>query len=130
MEKHKFVAEYELKSSPKVLFPYFSTASGLEQWFADKVIVLPDQTFDIQWDGESHIAYLVSQRLNRVVKFEFAGVPPEEENRNYIEFKLDVSDLTHSTYLKVTDYSLTSDEQELYSLWNGFIDRLKEIVGS
>lgn len=130
MEKHKFVTEYELKSSPKVLFPYFSTASGLEQWFADKVIIMPDQSFDIQWDGESHFALMVSQRLNRAVKFEFIGSPPEEENRNFIEFKLEVSDLTHSTYLKVTDYSLNRDDQELSSLWNGFIDRLKEIVGS
>lgn len=130
MEKYKFVAEYELKASPKVLYPYISTASGLEQWFAEKVIILPDQSFDILWDGESHIAHQVSQRLNRAVKYEFVGNPPEDTNRNYIEFKLEVSDLTHSTYLKITDYSLNSDHQELTSLWNGFIDRLKEIVGS
>jgi uncharacterized protein YndB with AHSA1/START domain len=129
MEKYKFVAEYELKSSPKVLFPYFSTASGLEQWLAEKVIILPDQSFDIQWDGESHFAQLVSHRLNKAVKFEFIGSAAEEENRNYIEFRLDVSDLTHSTYLKVIDYSSNTDEQELISLWDGFIDRLKEIVG-
>ena len=130
MEKYKFVAEYELKSSPKVLFPYFSTASGLEQWLAEKVIIMPDQSFDIQWDGESHLALLVSHRLNKAVKFEFIGSAPEEENRNFIEFRLDVSDLTHSTYLKVIDYSTNTDEQELISLWDGFIDRLKEIVGS
>ncbi len=129
MEKYKFVTEYELRSSPKVLFPYISTASGLEQWFAEKVVILPDQRFDIQWDGDSHIARMVSHRLNKAVKYEFEPAT-EDTDPAYIEFKLEVSDLTQSTYLKIIDYSLNSDEQELISLWNGFIDRLKDIVGS
>lgn len=130
MEKHKFHAEYELRSSPKVLFPYISTASGLEQWFAEKVKVLPEQRFDIQWDGESHVAHITSHRLNRSIKYEFLNSSEENNNNNYVEFRLDVSDLTQSTYLKITDYSPNSDERELTSLWNGFIDNLKEIVGS
>lgn len=130
MEKHKFQAEYELRSSPKVLFPYISTASGLEQWFAERVTVLPDQRMDIQWDGDSHVAHISSMRLNKSIKFEFEGTGEENHNNNYVEFKLDVSDLTQSTYLKITDYSVNNDTQELTSLWNGFIDGLKEIVGS
>ena len=128
MEKYKYVTEFELRSSPKVLYPYLSTASGLEQWFAEKVTLLPDHKMDIQWDGDSHIAELVAQRLNRSVKYEFLS--PESIENNYVEFKLDVSELTQSTFLKVTDYSSNSDKDELNSLWNGFIERLKEIVGS
>ncbi len=130
MEKYKFHAEYELRSSPKVLFPYVSTASGLEQWFAEKVLVLPDQHMDIQWDGESHLAHITSHRLNKSIKYEFLNSSEENTNNNFVEFRLDVSDLTQSTYLKITDYSPNSDERELTSLWNGFIDSLKEIVGS
>jgi uncharacterized protein YndB with AHSA1/START domain len=130
MEKHKFMIEYELRSSPKVLFPYISTPSGLEQWFAEKVTTLPDNRFDFQWDGDSHFARQVSVRLNKAVKFEFEGTSDNEHDNNSIELKLEVSDLTQSTYLRVLDYSSNDDEQELTFLWNGLIESLKEIVGS
>ena len=42
MEKLKYVAEYEFRASPKMLFQYISTASGLSQWFAQKVNIKPD----------------------------------------------------------------------------------------
>ncbi|GAB2771361.1 START-like domain-containing protein [Rhabdobacter roseus] len=130
MDKFKFIAEFELRSSPKVLFPYISTASGLEQWFAEKVMILPDQRFDFQWDGESHLARQTAHRLNKAVRYEFENGAGEDGNTSYVEMKLEVSDLTQSTYLRVVDYSDNKDEQELSSLWNGFIDSLKEIVGS
>ena len=58
------------------------------------------------------------------------GVPLNNRDNNYIEFKIDVSDLTGSTYLRVTDYSTNTDSDELTDLWDGLIDSLKEIVGS
>lgn len=130
MEKNKFMIEYELRSSPKVLFPYISTPSGLEQWFAEKVTTMPDNRFDFQWDGESHYAKLVSVRLNKSVKFEFEGTGDGDHDNNSIELRLEVSDLTQSTYLRILDCSSVSDEQELTFLWNGLIESLKEIVGS
>jgi uncharacterized protein YndB with AHSA1/START domain len=130
MGKHKFITEFELRSSPRVLFPYLSTASGLEQWFAEKVTILPDHRFDFQWDGSSHFARQTSHRLNKAVRFEFEGNEDPTEDTNYVEMKLEVSDLTQSTYLRVVDYSQTMDEEELSSLWNGLMDNLKEIVGS
>ena len=36
-KKQKYTLEFEIKSSPKILYNYLSTASGLEEWFADKV---------------------------------------------------------------------------------------------
>jgi uncharacterized protein YndB with AHSA1/START domain len=131
MEKHKFVTEYELRASPKMLFPYISTASGLSQWFAAKVNTMPEQRFDFQWDNESHIARQVSMRQNKGVRFEFLDTAADEsEDNNYIDFRVDQSELTQSTYLRITDYSGTSDDEELVDLWDGLIDKLKEIVGS
>jgi hypothetical protein len=43
---------------------------------------------------------------------------------------MDVSDLTGSTYLKIVDYSMNTDEDELTELWGDLIYKLKEIVGS
>lgn len=130
MEKHKFTTEFEVRSSPKVLFPYISTASGLEQWFAEKVKMMPDNRFDFQWDGESHIARQTAHRLNKAVRFEFEDHDETAEDINYVEMKLEVSELTQSTYLRIVDYSETMDEEELSSLWGGLMDSLKEIVGS
>ncbi len=130
MEKYKFVTEFELRASPKVLFPYISTPSGLEQWFAEKVNVMPDHIMDFKWDGDSHIARQVSMRLNKSIRFEFENTSENNTDNNYMELKLEVSELTQTTFLRVTDYSMNNDQQEMQSIWDGFIDALKEIVGS
>ncbi|GAB3574195.1 hypothetical protein GCM10027578_36450 [Spirosoma luteolum] len=130
MEKHKFVTEYELRASPKMLFPYISTASGLSQWFAAKVNTMPEQRFDFQWDNESHIARQVSMRQNKGVRFEFLDTAENGSENNYIDFRVDQSELTQSTYLRITDFSSSQDPDELNELWDGLIDKLKEIVGS
>jgi len=129
MEKYKFIAEYELRASPKVLFPYISSASGLSQWFASKVTVMPNQVYDFIWDNESHPARQISLRQNKSVRFEFVGENGASDH-NYIDFRVDVSELTQSTFLRITDYSSNTDGEELKSLWDGLIDKLKEIVGS
>lgn len=130
MNKHKFVAEFELRASPKVLFPYISSASGMQQWFAEKVTLKDSQTFDFQWDGDSHIAKLSQFRQNKSAKFDFVPSSSDEKDHNYLEFKMDVSELTGSTYLKIIDYSTNTDEEELEELWGDLIYKLKEIVGS
>lgn len=130
MEKFKFIAEYELRASPKMLFPYISTASGLSQWFAGKVNTLPEQRFDFQWDNESHIARQVSMRQNKGVRFEFLDTAENGSDNNYVDFRVDQSELTQSTFLRITDYSSTTDEEELKDLWDSLLDKLKEIVGS
>ncbi|MVM37168.1 ATPase [Spirosoma sp. HMF3257] len=130
MEKLKFITEYELRASPKMLFPYISTASGLSQWFASKVNTMPEQRFDFQWDNESHIARQVSMRQNKGVRFEFLNTDDNDSDNNYVDFRVDQSELTQSTFLRITDYSNTTDEEELKDLWDGLMDKLKEIVGS
>lgn len=130
MEKFKFVTEYELRASPKMLFPYISTASGLSQWFATKVNTMPEQRLDFQWDNESHIARQVSMRQNKGVRFEFLETDEDGSDNNYVDFRVDQSELTQSTFLRITDYSGTTDEEELKDLWDGMMDKLKEIVGS
>ena len=129
MEKTKFVAEYELRASPKMLFPYLSTASGLSQWFAAKVNTMPEQRFDFQWDNESHIARQVSMRQNKGVRFEFIDTAETGSEHNYVDFRVDQSELTQATFLRITDFSSNPDEDDLHDLWDGLIDKLKEIVG-
>lgn len=129
MAKNKFIGEYDFRASKKMLYPYISTASGLSQWFADDVnINNEDKVYTIIWDGEENKAKMVSSRSNHHVKFEFLDTEDEEDDANYVEMKLDVSEMTQELFLRVTDFS-DMDDEEAGELWDSLIHDLKEIVG-
>lgn len=130
MGKFKFVTEFEINASQKMLFPYLSSASGLAQWFADDVNINEDKIYIFLWDGEEHRARKVSQRANQSVKFEFLPETEEDEDDpSYIELKLDVNDLTQTVFIQITDYSNLDDEEEQQDLWENLIHSLKELIG-
>lgn len=125
-----FVKEYEINASPRLLFPYISTAAGLGQWFADKALSLTDTTFNFIWDRQDHFATLASQKLNKQVRFEFPedGAEQEIDLPPFIEFSLETSPVSQSVFLKVVDKtaSTTDDPEEI---WDSLVMNLKEIVG-
>ena len=126
MAKSKFLYEYEINASKKMLYPYFTTASGLAQWFADDVTIDEDHNFNFIWEGEDHKAKMVSHRTNSFVKFLFLT---EEDDRYYVEFKIDLNELTQTTFIKVIDYSDFEDKEEQGEVWENLLHTLKEIVG-
>ncbi|NIK73767.1 uncharacterized protein YndB with AHSA1/START domain [Thermonema lapsum] len=129
MEKYRFEKEFEIKASPRMLYPYLLNPEGLSQWFADDVKVLPDGNYLFEWEGERHSARVVSRRLNKHVKFVFTDSGDDEIKANFVEFFLDYNDIIGSTFLKVVDFSEMDDEEELHKLWDGLVQSLKEIVG-
>ena len=126
MNKSKFIGEYSINASRKMLFPYISTASGLSQWFADDVNITEDKVYTMLWDGEVNRARIVSIKANQYIKFEFEG--EDDDDLNSIEIRLEMNELTQEVYIKITDYS-DLDDQEVTDLWEGLIHDLKEIVG-
>jgi len=126
MNKSKFIGEYSINASRKMLFPYISTASGLSQWFADDVNITEDKVYTMLWDGEINRARIVSIKANQHIKFEFEG--EDDDDLNSIEIRLEMNELTQEVYIKITDYS-DLDDQEVSDLWEGLIHDLKEIVG-
>lgn len=130
MVKNKFIADYQINASKKIVFQYLSTASGLEEWFADNVRIDEDKNYIFNFDNEDHYARLASLRSNAHVKFEFFDPEnPDERDHSYIEFKLEENELTQSLFLKVIDYSNEYEEDELEAIWEGLIYKLKEIIG-
>ncbi len=129
MAKTKFTYEYEFNASKKMLYPYFSTASGLSQWFADDVNIDEDHNFSFIWEGEDHKAKMVSHRTNSFVKFEFIEDQLDNGDPNYVEFKLDLNELTQTTFVKIIDYSDWDDKEEQSELWQNLLQSLKETVG-
>ena len=126
MNKSKFIGEYSINASRKMLFPYISTASGLSQWFADDVNITEDKVYTMLWDGEVNRARIISIKVNQHIKFEFEG--EDDDDLNSIEIRLEMNELTQEVYIKITDYS-DIDDQEVSDLWEGLIHDLKEIVG-
>lgn len=129
MSKFEYVGEFEFKASKKMLYPYLASASGLAQWFADDVNIDEDKMLTVIWDGEENKAKMVAHRTNSLVKIEFLPTDENDHNPNYVEFKLDMSDMTQSVFVQVTDYSEMEDKEELAELWENLMHKLKEIVG-
>jgi uncharacterized protein YndB with AHSA1/START domain len=130
MGKTKFVGEFEINASQRMLFPYLSTASGLAQWFADDVNINEDKVYSFEWDGEEFKAIKSSQRTNHHVRFEFIPLTEEDEDdKSYIELKLEVNELTQSVFIRITDYSDLDDLEEQHDVWGNTVLSLKQILG-
>jgi uncharacterized protein YndB with AHSA1/START domain len=129
MSKQKFHDEYEIRASNKMLYPYLTSPAGLAQWFADQVNLDENKVFNFMWDNRAHYARLTAQRMNRYVRFEFlSDTKSDEEDPAYIEFRLDMNELTQSSFLKVTDYSEVNSD-DLKELWAHLVSNLRETVG-
>jgi len=128
--KTRFVVEFPINASPKILFPYLATASGLSQWFCDDVRYVEGQRLNFIWDHENHYAEIANQRLNRTVRFVFLNeLRQQVPDANFLEFSLDSSQVTDEVYLRVVDYSTAHDTAEQHEMWEGLVAKLRDQVG-
>jgi uncharacterized protein YndB with AHSA1/START domain len=133
MNKFKYVAEFEINASIKMLYPYLATPNGLSDWFAEKVSTVDqeEKIYDIVWDNASHLAKLVSLQTNKHVKFVFLDDDHTlPDDPSYLEFKISHNEMTETTFLKVIDYSEIDSAQDLKELWNNLIQSLLELIGA
>ena len=131
MPKQKFIGEYQINASRKMLFPYLSTATGLCQWFADDVNINNiDKTLIFILDGDERIAKIDSIKNNRYVKFRFLNDDEKPKDNDTLEFRLEINELTQSVFIKVTEYTETDDLDESHQIWENLLSNLKEIIGA
>lgn len=130
MANTKYNAEFELRASTRIIYPYISTAGGLAQWFADDVIIRPDKKFVFLWDDEDYVSELVSTRNNKSAKFEFTEYSDDEVTSS-IELTLETNELTQTVYLHIIDETGFFDsEEEFMEIWEGAVDSLKQVLGA
>ena len=130
MSKDQFVADYQLNASKKIVYTYLSTASGLQEWFADKVRIDEDKNYIFNFDQEDHYAKQTIVKANLHVRWDFFDPKsPTSSEESFIEFKLDETELTQSLFLKVIDQSNFYTLDELEGIWEGLISKLKETIG-
>ena len=124
-EKKKLTIEYEIKSSPKILFSFLSEPNGLSQWFADDV-VYRDQTYIFTWDGEQQKAKMLSIKENKLVKFRWL----DDEPHCYFEMEIVQDELTNDVALAITDFATDETRQERELIWDNQIQYLISVVGA
>ena len=131
MPKQKFIGEYQINASRKMLFPYLSTATGLCQWFADDVNINNiDKTLIFILDGDERIAVIDSIKNNRYVKFRFLNEDEKPKENDTLEFRIEINELTQSVFVRVEEYTDTDDLEESYQIWENLLSQLKEIIGA
>ena len=131
MAKQKFVGEYPINASRKMLFPYLSTATGLCQWFADDVNINNiDKTMIFIVDGDERIAVIDSIKNNRYVRFRFLKDDEKPKQNDTLEFRLEINELTQEVFVRVEDYTEADDLDETNQIWDNLLAQLKEIIGA
>ncbi|POY38587.1 hypothetical protein C3K47_04105 [Solitalea longa] len=123
--KKKYNLEYEIHSSPKILFNFISTPNGLSQWFADDVTVRDDM-YTFKWDNEQQRARLLGLRDNKSVKFKW------EDDEPYCYFELEIlqDELTGDVALAVTDFTTEDEKGERKLIWDSQVDNLLGVIGA
>ena len=126
--KEKYVLEYILNSSPRVLENMFSTPDGLGEWFADNVNV-KDDIYTFEWNGSSEKARLIQHKLHSKVKFKWL-IDEEEQQDYFFEIGYSVDPITNQVALQITDFAFKEDKESAILLWNQQVADLKRILGA
>jgi len=124
-EKKKFTLEYEVRSSPRILYSFISEPNGLSQWFADDVN-FRDQVYTFTWDDEQLKAKLVSVKENKLVKFKWL----DDEPQCYFEMEIVQDELTNDVALSITDFTTDELLAEKKLIWDNQIDYLISVLGA
>lgn len=126
MERTAITIEYLLRTSPTILYQFFTTPSNLVRWFCDEVDIQGD-IFTFSWSGYDEVAHLVDDIEEELVKFEWLD---EDREGEYLQFKISISPVTGETILEITDYCDADEVEEQKDLWNTQIKLLKKETGS
>jgi uncharacterized protein YndB with AHSA1/START domain len=122
----KIELEYEIKSSPKVLFTMLSTPSGLEEWFADTVNP-HGESFIFEWEGEKKEAKIIAKKDLQFIRYKWLS---DEFHDTFFEFTIVQDEMTSDVALVITDFTSEEDKEETILLWNSQVADLRHVVGS
>jgi uncharacterized protein YndB with AHSA1/START domain len=124
-EKKKINIEYEIKSSPRILYGFLSEPNGLTQWFADDVSV-KDQVYTFTWDGEQQKAKLLNLKENKLVRFSWV----DDDPLYFFEMEILQDELTNDVALSITDFATEDTVSERKLIWNNQVEYLISVLGA
>lgn len=124
MSREKYSFEYVIGSSPNILYKFLVTPSGLAQWFAHHVKSRKN-VFSFFWDGYEEEAILLEKESRSFVRFQME----ENEEGEFLEFRITKSPVTGDTILTVTGFADDDEVGDQKILWDRQISRLIARVG-
>lgn len=122
--KQKYQLEFEIKTSPRILYNYLSTPSGLEEWFADNVSV-SDGIYTFKWEGSEAKARIASKKDFSFIRFKWI----DSEDDTFFQFEIVQDALTNDVALMITDFCNTEDKDANALLWETQIHSLTHMLG-
>ena len=123
-KKEKIILDYSVNTTTSILYYRLHNPSGLEEWFADKVL-LSKNIYTFQWSNSEQKAELIDKKNNEFVKFRWL----DAEDDSYVELKIVKQEVTGDTALYITDFAEPDEKEETIDLWNEQIAQLKHILG-
>jgi len=124
-KKIKYELEFVIKSSPKLLYSYISSPSGLGEWFADNVNSR-GEIFTFIWDHSEEQAKLISQKNNQFIRFKWLE---DEDEESYFELRIQIDDITKDVSLIISDFAEEDEVEEAGQLWGSQIESLHQVLG-
>jgi uncharacterized protein YndB with AHSA1/START domain len=124
--RQKLILEFEIRSSPAILYNYISTPSGLVEWFADDVNIRKGKDYTFIWEAEEMKAELVKKVPGKYIRFEWE----DAEDGEYFEFEIKKDELTRDIALVITDWCDDDDTEETELLWGSQVQDLKNALGA
>lgn len=123
-EKIKIQLEYEIKSSPKILFSFLNEPNALAQWFADDVTIR-ENIYTFQWHDDTKRAKLINVKENKSVRYKWIDDEPY-----YFELEIVQDELTNDVALSVTDFTKEENLEDRKLIWDNSIDYLLSVLGA
>ncbi|MFO0356918.1 MAG: START-like domain-containing protein [Sphingobacteriaceae bacterium] len=122
----KFEIEFGFRASSEMLYEFFSTASGLSEWFCDDVNIR-NGIYTFIWDGQMQQARLLKTVDNQLARYQWV----DKTDGSYFEFRIERDDLTNDISLIVTDFADNKADQESAKLlWHSQVEKLMHVIGS
>jgi uncharacterized protein YndB with AHSA1/START domain len=124
--KGKYEMEYIIRCPVTLLYDFLTTPSGLQEWFADDVM-LKDDVYTFNWDGQLQKAVMLNAKIDSYLRFRWVDKP----EGTYVEFRITQDELTGEVSLNVTDFG--DSEEDIITnrrLWDTQIQRLIKVMGA
>lgn len=127
MKKEKIHLEYLLNPTSKnLIWSAISTPTGLEEWFADKVLS-NDKIVTFFWGKtEKRQAEIIAIRAYSFIRFRWLD---EGSEREYFEIRMSNNELTNDYVIEVIDFAHSDEVDDQKELWDSQIDTLRRAYG-
>jgi hypothetical protein len=127
MKKEKIHLEYLLNPTSKnLIWSAISTPTGLEEWFADKVLS-DDKIVTFFWGkAEKRQAEIIAIRAFSYIRFKWLD---ESNEKEYFEIRMSNNELTNDFVIEIIDYAYPEEVEDQKELWDSQIDTLRRAYG-